>query len=160
MTEVALATRIELVDPSEGYAFCLQRGKGSRGERLDYVEVLEGDDDPIAFDLVVTVRKARNGPAPDFFGPFVQGPPGARFFYVCVGQCVEGAAPSWSGRVKVPLLGIDWAHVESAARSHACLFARYLASRPAGGPVFASVPLLGDGWVVQHRRGPSRGTGK
>lgn len=148
MNEVALAIRIELVGPPEGYAFCLQRGKGSRSERLDYVEVLEGDDDAIAFDLDVTIRKARTGSEPDFFGPFVQGTPSARFFYVCVGQCVEGAAPVWSGRVKVPLLGIDWASVESASRSDARLFARYAASRPDGGPVFASVPLLDDGWVV------------
>ena len=27
---IILAIRIELVDPPEGYAFCLQRGKGSR----------------------------------------------------------------------------------------------------------------------------------
>lgn len=147
MTDVVLAIRIELVDPPEGYAFCLQRGKGSRSERLDYVEVLEGDDDAIAFDLDVTVRRAKIGPEPDFFGPFVQGPPGARFFYVCVGQCVEGAAPHWSGRVKVPLAGIDWASVESAAADQACLFARYAASRPGGGPAFASVRLLDDGWV-------------
>ena len=148
MNEVALGIRIELVHPPEGYAFCLQRGKGSRSERLDYVEVLEGDEDTIAFDLDVTIRKARTGPGPDFFGPFVQGTPGARFFYVCVGQCVEGAAPYWSGRVKVPLRGIEWATVESAAKSHARLFARYAASRPDGGPVFASVPLLDDGWTV------------
>ena len=148
MNEASLAIRIELVDPPEGYAFCLQRGKGSRSERLDYVEVLEGDDDAVAFDLDVTVRKAKTGPEPDFFGPFVQGPRGARFFYVCVGQCVEGAAPYWSGRVKVPLRGIDWASVESALKSHARLFARYAASRPDGAPVFASVPLLDDGWVV------------
>lgn len=148
MNEFVLPIRIELVDPPEGYAFCLQRGKGSRSERLDHLEVLQGDDDPIAFDLEVTVRKAKTGPEPDFFGPFVQGPPSARFFYVCVGQCVEGAPPYWSGRVKVPLLGIDWASVESAAGSHARLFARYAASRPGGGPVFASVPLLDGGWVV------------
>lgn len=148
MTDVALAIRIELVDPPEGYAFCLQRGKGSTSERLDYVEVFEGDDDAVVFDLDVTVRKARTGPEPDFFGPFVQGPRGSRFFYVCVGQCVERSAPHWSGRVKVPLVGIDWATVESATQGHACLFARYAASRPAGGPAFASVPLLDDGWVV------------
>ena len=148
VNEIVLALQIELVNPPEGYAFCLQLGKGSRSERLDYVEVLEGDNDPVAFDLEVTVREAKAHPVPDFFGPFVQGPPGARFFYVCVGQCVEGATPYWSGRVKVPLRGIDWASVEAASGSHARLFARYSASRPEGGPVLASVPLLDDGWIV------------
>lgn len=148
VTDVALAIRIELVDPPEGYAFCLQRGKGSRSERLDYVEVLEGDNDAIVFDLDVTVRKAKSGSEPDVFGPFVQGPRGARFFYICVGQCVAGAAPHWSGRVKVPLAAIDWASVQSATADHGCLFARFAASRPGGGPTLASVPLLDDGWVA------------
>lgn len=148
MSEHVVSIRIELVDPPEGYAFCLQRGKGSRSERLDYVEVFEGDDDPVAFDLEVTVRKAKTGPEPDFFGPFVQGPSGARFFYICVGECVGSAAPPWSGRVKVPLVGIDWASVESAAGSQAGFFARYAASRPDGRPVFASVNLLDDGWTT------------
>lgn len=142
-----VSLRIELVDPPAGHAFCLQRGKGSKSERLNYVEVLEGDDDTIAFDLEVIVRRARTGPEPDFIGPFVQGPPGARFFYLCVGQCVEGGAPRWSGRVKVPLTGIDWASVESASDNQTGLCARYAASRPDGRPVFAAVPLLGDGWA-------------
>ena len=152
MNDRVVVFKIELVDPPAGYAFCLQRGKGSNSERLDYVEVFEGGEDVLAFDLEVTVRKARRGPEPDFFGPFVQGPPGKRFFYLCVGQCVEGAAPLWSGRVKVPLVGIDWASVESATGSHADFFARYAASRRDGRPALASVALLDDGWVVHHPR--------
>ena len=151
MNEQVVPLRIELVDPPEGFAFCLQRGKGSKSERLDYVELLEGDDHPVAFELKVTVRKAKTRPDPDFFGPFVQGPSGTRFFYICVGQSLEGAAPHWSGRVKVPLVAIDWASIESVREGEACLFARYSASRPDGRPAFASVELLGDGWVVQRR---------
>ena len=148
MNDRVVVFQIELADPPNGFAFCLQRGKGSNSERLDYVEVFEGDEDTIAFSLEVTIRKAKSGPEPDFFGPFVQGPPGKRFFYLCVGQCVEGAAPRWSGRVKVPLVGIDWARVESVTETQARFFARYAASRPDGRPAFASVALLDDGWVV------------
>ena len=143
-SEYLLSLRIELVDSPPGHAFCLQRGKASKSEQLDYVESV---GDLIAFDLSVTVRKANSGPEPDFFGPFVQGPPGQRFFYLCAGHVVEGDNPRWFGRVKVPLRGIDWAAVQSAAEA-AGLAARYQASRPDGRAALATVGLMGEGWVA------------
>ena len=130
------------------YAFCLQRGKGAKAERLDYVEVLENNVQTVEFELEVTVRKAKNGPEPDYFGPFVQGPFGARFVYLCIGTVVDAGDPTWSGRVKVPLVGLDWPTIDGATALGHTLFARYQASRPDGKPVYASVPLL-DGWTVQ-----------
>ena len=150
MDETVISLEIELVDPPSAYAYCLQRGSGSRSERLDYVEVVEGNEESLTFTLEVTVRQDKSASNPDFFGPFVQGPRGARFFYLCVGASVDGGEPIWKGRVKVPLVGIDWLSVETAAEGQACLFASYLASRPDGSPVLASVRLLGEGWTV-HR---------
>ena len=138
-----LRLTIELHDPPEGHAFCLQRGKGARSERLEYIEAT-GDD--ISFDLTVTVRKGKNPGAPDFAGPFVQGRPGERFFYLCVGQCSELVEPQWSGRVKVPLSSITWDLVEEAGLGVGRLRAGYVASRPNGAPVLASVSLEG-GWT-------------
>ena len=143
--EYLLSLRIELVDPPPGHAFCLQRGTASKSERLDYVESV---GDAIAFDLSVTVRKAKSGPEPDFFGPFVQGAPEARFFYLCAGHVVEGDDPRWFGRVKVPLAGIDWATVQSAVAGEAVLAARYEASRADGRAALATVGLMGAGWVA------------
>ncbi len=136
---------IVLTEPPEGFAFCLQRGKGANAERLDYIDAA-GDD--ISFDLTVTVRQGKVKGMPDFAGPFVQGRPGERFFYLCVGRCSELVEPQWSGRVKVPLSSITWRHIEEAGRDDRHLRARYAASKPGGRPALASVQLLEDGWTT------------
>ena len=140
-----LVLKIVLVGPPADYAFCLQQGKGAKAERLDYAEA---DDDDIAFDLTVTLRQGKEPDMPDFGGPFVQGPPGGRFFYLCVGRCSVVAEPHWTGRVKVPLHSITWPLARQAKRGGGRLEARYTASRPDGRPVLASVKLLDDGWTV------------
>lgn len=136
---------IVLADPPEGFAFCLQRGKGAKAERLDYIDAAGND---ISFDLTVTVRQGKVKGMPDFAGPFVQGRPGERFFYLCVGECSELVEPQWSGRVKVPLSSITWRHIEAAKAGGGPLRARYAASKPDGRPALASVRLLGDGWTA------------
>ncbi len=149
MANQLLKLKIQLKDPPNNYAFCLQRGKGSKAERLDYIEVLEGEDRPVEFELEVTVRAAKNLPDPDFFGPYAQGTIGGRFFYLCVGNVVDSGDPEWSGRVKVPLVDIDWSTIDEAAKPNHFLFARYQASRPDGQPVYASVQLLEKGWTIE-----------
>lgn len=149
MTDRVLQLKIQLVEPPINYAFCLQRGKGAKSERLDYIEVLQGEDRAVEFDLEVTVRKAKDRPDPDFFGPFAQGRAGARYFYLCVGAVMAAGDPQWSGRVKVPLTGIEWSIIDGATMPDRILFAQYQASTSDGRPVYASVPLLGDGWTIQ-----------
>ena len=139
-----ISLRVVLVDPPAGFAFCLQRGKGAKSERLDY---LEADGGELNFDLAVAVREGKLKGTPDFAGPFVQGPPGGRFFYLCVGQCAPTVEPHWSGRVKVPLSSITWGDVRQALDGSGVLHARYAASCGNGQPALASVPLLGDGWA-------------
>ena len=147
-----LKLSIVLVAPPAGHAFCLQKGKGAKSERLDYVEVPEDESaagtDSIAFELAVTLRQGKRKDMPDFGGPFVQGPPGERFVYVCVGRCSTIAEPHWSGRVKVRLGSIVWPLARQASSEGRVLEARYAASRPDGRPALASVPLLGDGWTL------------
>ena len=149
MANQLLKLKIRLKDPPSNYAFCLQRGKGSKAERLDYIEVLEGADRTVEFELEVTVRGAKNRPEPDFFGPYAQGTIGSRFFYLCVGNVVDSGDPRWSGRVKVPLVDIDWSKIEEATKPNHFLFARYRASQPDGRPVHASVQLCGRGWTIE-----------
>lgn len=140
-----LRLKIVLAEPPEGFAFCLQRGKGAKSERLDYVQAT-GDD--ISFDLAVTVRQGKIKGMPDFAGPFVQGRPGERFFYLCVGRCSELVEPQWSGRVKVPLSSITWMQVEDATATDRPLCARYVAAKPGGRPALASIALIDDGWTT------------
>lgn len=150
MTESILHLMIQLVDAPVGYAFCLQRGKGAKAERLDHIEVDEDEKSHVEFELDVVVRAAKSRPEPDFFGPFVQGNAGDRFFYVCVGNVVSEGVPHWAGRVKVPLAGIDWPLVKAATKASCFLNARYRASRADGQPVYASVRLEGEGWTVRN----------
>lgn len=149
MTESTLKLKIQLVDPPVGYAFCLQRGKGVKSERLDHLEVDEDGKSSVEFAFDVTVRAARSRPEPDFFGPFTQGTPGRRFFYVCIGRVQPDSVPRWEGRVKVPLSGIDWPMINAANKTSCFLLARYRASRSDGQPVYASVSLEDEGWSVQ-----------
>lgn len=144
-----LELRIVLTGPPTGYAFCLQRGKGAKAERLDYVEAAADD---MAFELAVALRQGKQPDMPDFGGPFVQGPPGGRFFYLSVGRCSSIAEPHWIGRVKVPLGSITWPLARQATSSRRRLEARYAASRPDGRPALASIKLLDDGWTVAERR--------
>ena len=148
MTDGNLHLKLQLIEPPIGYAFCLQKGKGAKAERLDYIEVDTEGESEIEFELEVEVRTGRSSPQPDFFGPFVQGNASARFFYVCVGNVVSNGNPHWTGRVKVPLAGIDWPTVEEAVKTDCFLIARYQASRADGQPVYASVKLLDEGWMV------------
>ncbi|MCY3857745.1 MAG: DUF5990 family protein [Gammaproteobacteria bacterium] len=152
MTQQNLRIKIQLVEPPVNFAVCLQRGKGAKAERLDYVEVLKNNGQTVEFELEVTVRKAKNGPEPDYFGPFAQGPISARFFYLCIGSVVEAGDPMWSGRVKVPLAGLDWSTIDAATTPGHFLFARYQASKPDGKPVYATVKLLDDGWTIRSDR--------
>lgn len=149
MTNNKLRLKIQLVEPPIGYAFCLQKDKGAKAERLDYIEIASEGESEIEFELEVEVRSVRNRPEPDFFGPFVQGNAGARFFYLCVGNIVSDGVPHWAGRVKVPLAGIDWPKVDAAGNADCFLLARYQATSAGGQPVYASVKLLDEGWVVQ-----------
>ena len=145
--DYALPLRIRLVKPPSGFAFCLQKGKGAKGIRLDY-QVSEGHE--LAFELLVTARE-KDG-RPDFTGPFAQGTPNARFFYICVGQYTDTEEPFWSGRVKVHLSSIDMSMVEEAAGDESELLeASYQATGANGDPALASVPLSGDGWQIVSR---------
>ena len=150
MKDNNLRLKLQLLEPPIGYAFCLQKGKGAKAERLDYIEIDPEGESEIEFELEVEVRVGRNRPEPDFFGPFVQGNEGARFFYLCVGNYISDGVPHWAGRVKVPLIGIDWPKVGAAEKAEGFLTARYQASRADGQPVYASVKLLDEGWTVRR----------
>lgn len=149
MTDSNLHLKLQLIEPPIGYAFCLQKGRGAKAERLDYIEVDTEGESEIEFALEVEVRAGRSSSEPDFFGPFVQGNASARFFYVCVGNVISDGILHWAGRVKVPLTGIDWPKVNAAGEAECFLVARYQASRTDGQPVYASVNLLDEGWTVQ-----------
>ena len=107
MIEQSVRMRIAVVRPPAGVRFCLQRGK----ENLEGTTATEGCD--LHFDFEVRARPDAGGSV-RLLGAFVQGPPTARFLYVCVGTCAGQPGSPWTRRVKVPLTGITWKQVEAA----------------------------------------------
>ena len=94
--DCSVALRIKLVEPPDGFAFCLQKGKGAKSERLAYA-IAEGKG--LTFELDVDVRKSNKSGVANFVGPFAQGTPDARFFYLCAGEYSEPDEPRWLGRI-------------------------------------------------------------
>lgn len=132
----AVDLRIVVVSPPPGVTFSLQ---GKPGELIDPIQSDGGD---IAFDFSVRLGPPLPDGRPRFLGKLVQGPPTARFVYVCSGTMAGDAQSCWTRRAKVPLAGIG----EELLRSGRRLEARIQGRARDGGPACATVPLLGGGW--------------
>ncbi|MCC6538633.1 MAG: hypothetical protein IT162_13845 [Bryobacterales bacterium] len=134
--ERTLQLRITLVKPPAGVQFCLQRGKA------ELVDAAMSTGEDLSFTLDVRAQPAGDGGV-RLLGPFTQGPPTARFFYIGVGTYAGQLVSPWSRRIKVPLSGITWALAE-----HGALEAHIAGTGRDGGPACATVPLLDGGWRV------------
>lgn len=130
--EQVVRMRVAMARPPAGVRFCLQRGK----DELVGGSISQGEDLQFDFDV-----RARPGPDGDarLLGPFVQGPPTARFVYICVGFYAGQLASPWKRRIKVPLSGIAWAMVAGAANGR--LEAAFDGTMRDGTPACASVKL-------------------
>ena len=138
--EKELSLRITLMDPPPGVVFCLQRG------RADLVSPTEAAGEQISFDFTLRVHGEPGGP-PNLRGAFAQGPPATRFVYVNSGTLAGQKDSYWTRRAKVPLSGITWELIEQAiSNPGTVLEARIPGTVKDGGPVCASIRLLGDGW--------------
>ena len=139
--EQEIFLRITLVSPPSGVVFCLQRG------RAGLASCQEASGDQLSFDFTLRVHGDRAGGPPNLRGDFAQGPPATRFVYVNSGTSAGQMGSGWTRRAKVPLSGITWELIEEAvAKPGTVLEARIPGTAKDGGPVCASVRLLGDGW--------------
>ena len=137
---IDLPLRIVIDDPLPGVAIALQRGAAAGAE---LVAPAAGSDS--VFDLTVTADGDLPDGRPRLLGPFVQGPPLARFVYLCVGEAAGQAGSPWRGRVKVPLGDISRDLVETLPPGGR-LEGRIPGRGRGGGPALASVPILPPGW--------------
>lgn len=135
-SEIELPLRIHVTSPPAGVVFCMQ---GKPGECLSPVRST-GDD--LTFD--VEVRAIASDP-PRLLGKVTQGPPAARFLYVCSGTYAGETSTVWARRAKVPLSGITRELIEKR-QSGERLCATIAGRAKDGGPACASVKLLGAGW--------------
>jgi hypothetical protein len=143
--ELELPIRLVLVDPPSGIDFGIQRGRGAAFESVFVQRSTAGD---LCFDFSMAVADTRADGLPNFLGPFAQGPPASRFFYVGVGVYAGQKGTPWARRIKVPLQGIDWALIRKALSKPEF---RVTASIPGtgrdAGPSCATVRPI-DGWQV------------
>lgn len=142
MNPTELPLRIVLEGPPKDVTFALQKGKEpdapvrSKGKSL-------------AFALSATVKE-KDG-ALRLLGPFVQGPPAARFVYVNSGTYAGDKTVPDGRRAKVPL-SLSRELIESALEAKgAVLEARIAGTAKDGGAACASVPLL-DGWKLSKAK--------
>ena len=143
--------RLVLVSPPPGVDFGIQKGSGAKYETL-FVQQRTGTRADLAFDVAVTVKHDRADGTPNFSGPFVQGPPAARFIYIDVGTYAGQKGTPWSRRIKVPLRDVTWALLKKAGTgSGYVLEGRIAGTGKDGGPACATVALL-DGWRVVKDR--------
>lgn len=143
-SEVVVAMSIVLVGPPTGVSFCLQSG------RHDLVEIARSEGEDLRFPFTVRAQPGASSDAPRLLGPFTQGPPAARFVYVCSGTLAGDAISCWTRRAKIPLRSISWDLIQAAVgKPGAYLEARVRGTSRDGGPCCATVPLLDGGWVLR-----------
>jgi len=133
--------QIVLRAPSSGIAFALQSGKA------DLVDRTLSTDADMTFNLSVGYV-IEEGQAPDFRGPFVQGPRGGRFIYVNCGALADQFDSPWRTRIKISLAGITAKQLaECLAKPSQALRVVIAGQGKNGGPPAATVPFL-SGWEV------------
>jgi Family of unknown function (DUF5990) len=101
------------------------------------IEEVRADAREVRFELDFRVGE-RKGGAPNFLGPFAQGPVDDRFFYLTWGV---GAAPGRTRmfrRLKVRLGQLTWAQIRSATKSGEPLRVTLRLTDAKGGPLCGS----------------------
>jgi len=136
--------RIIMEHPVPGVTIALQRGATATAKQIPAVTAFAED---LTFDLHVDVAGSLPDGRPRLLGAFVQGPPAARFVYLCVGQAAGQIGSEWNRRVKVPLGDISWELLRELPKEGR-LEARIAGRGRDGSPACATVPLLPPGWRI------------
>ena len=103
-----LTLRIVVEEPPSGVDFALQKGKGSTYEPVQK-QRSKGND--LIFEFQPVIRSGVSSHGLSLAGPFVQGPPRARFVYLDIGTYAGQCDSHWSRRLKIPLEGITAAMI-------------------------------------------------
>jgi hypothetical protein len=143
--ERELTFRIVLEKPPAGVDFALQKGKGSKYEIVQKQRSGIGD---LRFEFTARVAVGAKDDSPNLLGPFVQGPPDARFVYIGIGRFAGQTGTEWSRRLKVSLSGITAKMLDEAASSSHVAFETHVpGTGKDGGPNCATVKPFA-GWKL------------
>jgi len=145
-----LPLRIVVEQPLPGVALALQRGASGKAT---LVGPAHGSTDALVFELDVTLDGSTAAGGPRLLGPFVQGPPTARFVYLTIGASAGQIGSPWQRRAKVPLGAIDWQAIEALAPDER-LTAHFNGTARDGSPACATVPILPPGWTPRRSSEP------
>ena len=144
--EYKASLRIVVVDPPEDVYFCLADDDGN------LVSVTRSTGKDITFNFEAVVKANRRTGVPNFTGPFANGTPSKRFFYVNIGKLAGQKDTLWERRAKIWIADISWEIVkEVALHPNKVLIARYMGKDKEGGPRCGSVDLLDGTWVIGQR---------
>ena len=136
-----LSLRIVVDDPVPGVWLRLQRGKGEN------VPPTSESARAIVFDFTVRTGPPLPDGAPNFLGPFTQGPPAVRFVYIRVGTSAGQPNTPLNRRAKIPLGGISAALAARALAKPGSLLEVHMPGRGKDGtPTCATVKLPAGAW--------------
>jgi uncharacterized protein DUF5990 len=142
--ERELNLRIILESPPAGVDYALQKGRGGDYETIQ-TQRSKGRD--LHFEFKVRAKAGGKGAAPNFLGPFVQGPTGERFVYIDIGTYAGQTGTCWSRRLKIPLRGITWQMIEGLTDAESFLETHVAGAGKDGSPSCAT-PKPFRGWKL------------
>ena len=142
--ELQLPIRVIVENPPPDVTFSVQRGRA--GDLLGPSASAKGN---LTFEF--SIRAANEAGAPNFLGPFVQGPKGGRFIYVNSGTLAGQGDSPWTRRAKLHLSSVGWKLVRKVVSTRgAVLEGRIAGTGRDGGPASATIPIIG-GWQLKEK---------
>ena len=146
MSEVSF--RIIVDDPVPGVYLRLQRGKD------ELVDATSETATQVTFDFTARIGTPLPGGAPNFLGPFTQGPPAVRFVYIRVGRSAGQPNAPFDRRAKIPLGGISAELLAKALTKPGAVLEVHMPGRGKDGtPTCASVKLRPGAWKLRGASG-------
>lgn len=152
-TELTITVRVRLSNAPPRQCLGYRNIVGGIQRKTDVLPGEIGSDGLPYFLGELRARRDAESGIPVFLGPFAFGPRSARFLYVswsAVGVGAADDARAMFRRLKVPLAGIVWSAVESAASGACILEAVVPGTARDGGPACATVAPP-DGWRLVAR---------
>jgi hypothetical protein len=118
----------------------VQRGR-------EVVDQVPADRRQVTFDVEFRVQRRPDG-APNFLGPFAQGTPEDRFFYLSWGVPEPAGTFTMFRRLKVRLGHLRWPDIRRAIRTGKRLTVTLRLTDGAGGPLCATPPAGHIRWDI------------